>query len=81
MYIYFILKKVNFDLSTGERKEYKTGTGETFTTITLGDIIFIDSPEGYDNLTEKSREVLEYLYLQEINNFDWFLKGNIALYG
>ena len=70
MYIYFILKNVNFDLSTGERKEYKTATGETFTMISLGDIIFIDSPEGYDNLTEKLREVLEYLYLQKINNFD-----------
>lgn len=72
--------KVNFDLDSGERQEHKTADGNAFTTITIGDVIFIDSPEGYTNLTEKSREVLQYLYLNELENFDWFLKADDDTY-
>lgn len=72
--------KVNFDLSAGTRKEYTTANGENFATVSIGDVIFIDTPEGYQNLTEKSREVLQFLYLTELNNFDWFLKADDDTY-
>ncbi|XP_052761568.1 glycoprotein-N-acetylgalactosamine 3-beta-galactosyltransferase 1-like [Mya arenaria] len=71
---------VNFNLEAGDRKEYQTANGDTFTVIAIDDMMFIDSPEGYDNLTEKSREVLQYLYIQEMENFDWFLKADDDTY-
>ncbi|KAH3691176.1 hypothetical protein DPMN_194404 [Dreissena polymorpha] len=40
----------------------------------------IDTPEGYDNLTEKSREILQLLNLQEMEHFDWFLKADDDTY-
>ncbi|KAH3690524.1 hypothetical protein DPMN_194230 [Dreissena polymorpha] len=43
-------------------------------------IMFIDTPEGYDNLTEKSREILQLLNLQEMEHFDWFLKADDDTY-
>ncbi|XP_052259449.1 glycoprotein-N-acetylgalactosamine 3-beta-galactosyltransferase 1-like [Dreissena polymorpha] len=42
--------------------------------------MFIDTPEGYDNLTEKSREILQLLNLQEMEHFDWFLKADDDTY-
>lgn len=72
--------KVTFDLSAGQRQEYKTKSGETFATITIGDVIFIDTPEGYSNLTEKSREILQFLYLTEIDKYGWFLKADDDTY-
>ncbi|XP_053382973.1 glycoprotein-N-acetylgalactosamine 3-beta-galactosyltransferase 1-like isoform X2 [Mercenaria mercenaria] len=74
------MQKVTIDLSAGKRKEYTTANGDNFATISIGDVIFIDTPEGYQNLTEKSREVLQYLYLTELNNFDWFLKADDDTY-
>ena len=72
--------KVTFDLNSGERQDHTTSDGQTFATITIGDVIFIDTPEGYHNLTEKSREVLQFLYLTEIDKYGWFLKADDDTY-
>ncbi|XP_052280822.1 glycoprotein-N-acetylgalactosamine 3-beta-galactosyltransferase 1-like [Dreissena polymorpha] len=64
-----------------QKKEYKTATGNTFKTVSMGtDIMFIDTQEGYDNLTEKFREILQLLNLQEMEHFDWFLKADDDTY-
>lgn len=72
--------KVTFNLSAGKRQEHTTKNGNMFATISISDIIFIDTPEGYQNLTEKSREILQYLYLTELNNYAWFLKADDDTY-
>ena len=75
------MPKVEINLDGLERKEYKTANGNTFKTVSMGtDIMFIDTPEGYDNLTEKSREILQLLYLQKMEHFDWFLKADDDTY-
>ena len=73
-------EKFDFDFSSGVRKNYSTPNGDSFSTITLGDILFIDTPEGYQNLTEKSREIIQFIYMTELNNFDWFLKADDDTY-
>lgn len=72
--------KIEFDLSTGKRQEFTAANGDTFATITIGDVLFVDTPEGYQNLTEKSREILQYLYMTELNNYAWFLKADDDTY-
>lgn len=69
-----------FDFSTGTRKEYTAGNGLKFSTVSVDDVILIDSPDGWENLNEKTREVTQLIYMTEINNFDWFLKADDDTY-
>ncbi|KAK3592233.1 hypothetical protein CHS0354_020525 [Potamilus streckersoni] len=48
---------------------------ETFAYVE-NDILYIYSPEGYLNLVPKVRKVMQYLYEQELHNYDWFLKAD-----
>ena len=66
----------SFDFSKGTRKEYSAENGLKFSTLSVGDVIFVDSPDGWENLNEKSREVMQLIYMTEMTNFDWFLKAD-----
>ena len=69
-----------FDFATGKRKDYTAASGLKFSTVGVDDVIFIDSPDGWENLNEKAREVVQLLYMTELNNFDWFLKADDDTY-
>lgn len=44
------------------------------------DVIRLDAPEGYYNLTKKSMAAFEYLYHHHRHDYDWFLKGDDDAY-
>lgn len=46
----------------------------------LHDVVSLDTPSGYYNLTAKSFAAIAYLYRHYLHQYDWFLKGDDDAY-